>query len=235
MEKFSVDPTWSDKDSKIPKFRELYEHNDFLTAYSKHTDLRVEADPHQAIGGEWETHGILQRDFLIDQGLRAKHRLLDLGCGTGRLASKIVPYLDVGNYTGADISPKALDHARQLAFDEEWAQRLPEFVRIDAMDGTLKTLQHAAFDMIWSHSVWTHLPAEAIDALLGTLDAVMAPGARYFFTYKRGDGATRTGLKQWKYSPVYLSRLSAAHGFKFQALDKVWPASQRTGLITRAA
>jgi SAM-dependent methyltransferase len=234
MEKFTVDPSWTDKDSRVGKFRELYENHDFLTAYAAHTDLRVEADPHQAIGGEWETHGDLQRDFLVKHGLKPSDRLLDLGCGTGRLARKIVPYLDVGKYTGADISPRVLAHARQIGFSEGWAERLPEFVQIDTEDGTLRTMQCAEFDLIWSHSVWTHLPSEAIDALLGTLDAVMAPGARYLFTYKRGDGATRTGLKQWKYSESFLSDLAQPHGFQFTILPDIWPASQRTGMITRA-
>lgn len=236
MEKFAVDPTWTDKDSKIQKFRELYEHNDFLTAYAAHTDLRVDADPHQAIGGEWESHGLLQRDFLIGQGLRPEHRLLDLGCGTGRLARRIVPYLNRGNYTGADISPKALAHASQLAADEGWADRVPRFVHIDPTDGTLHSLKGCEpFDVVWSHSVWTHLPAKAIEKLVGSLDAVLAKDGRYFFTYKRGDGATRTGLKQWKYSWKFLSHLVRPYDFRFETLPTVWPASQRTGVITRAA
>lgn len=235
MSPLTVDPTWTDKDSKIEKFRRLYECDDFLTAYSKHTDLRVEADPHQAIGGEWETHGILQRDFLIEQGLKPEHRLLDLGCGTGRLARVIVPYLNEGHYTGVDISPKALAYAAQLAADEGWLNRAPEFILIDTADGTLNALRgHAPFDMIWSHSVLTHLPADSINSLVGSLDVVMAHRARYFFTYKLGKKSERTGLKQFRYSPEFLASLAASNGFSFQAHPKMWPASQRTGLITRA-
>ena len=43
---------------------QLYEERDFLTAYSAHTDLRVAADPQEAVGGMWEEIGALQVDFL---------------------------------------------------------------------------------------------------------------------------------------------------------------------------
>lgn len=229
---FKVEPTWTDKDSKIEKFRSLYEQNEFLPAYSKHTDLRVEADPHQAIGGEWETHGVLQRDFLIDQGLKPEHRFLDLGCGTGRLARKIVPYLDFGGYTGADISPLALAHAKSLSIEERWAQRTPRFFLIDTADGTLNAINgHGPFEFIWAHSVFTHLPPDAIESIVGSLDSVLA--GMFLFTYKRGESPERTGLKQWRYPFKFFEDVANDHGFNAVALDTVWPASQRTGLISR--
>ncbi len=232
MMSFKVDPDWKDKDSKVEKFRELYEKNDFLVAYSKHTDLRVQADPHQAIGGEWEAHGVLQRDFLIDHGLKPEHKMLDLGCGTGRLARKLVPYLDVGNYVGADISPLALAHAKSLSVTESWADRVPGFVQIDTADGTLNGLKsHGPFEFIWAHSVFTHLPPDAIEAIVASLHGVLA--GMFLFTYKRGDKPERTGLKQWRYPFKFFESIAKTYGFKTCALATVWPASQRTGLISR--
>ena len=84
---------FTDKWSRDPAIVELYRaHDDYLTAYAKHTDLRVQADPHQAVGGNWES--TIERDLLIEQGLRPEHTLLDFACGTGRLARQIVPYLN---------------------------------------------------------------------------------------------------------------------------------------------
>ncbi|KKK75540.1 hypothetical protein LCGC14_2872670, partial [marine sediment metagenome] len=64
-----------DKDSKKERFRSLYEKHDFLTAYSRHTDLRVEDNPHGAIGreDEWNSHAILQLNFLLEMGLKPEH------------------------------------------------------------------------------------------------------------------------------------------------------------------
>lgn len=237
MMKFSAEAieSFTDKDSKVDKFRELYEHNDFLTAYSMHTDLRVNDNPRGAIGreDEWETHGVLQRDFLIRQGLKPEHRFLDLGCGTGRLARKVVPYLQEGHYTGADISPAALRHAEKMSINEQWQDRCPYFVQIDGTPNALKIRD--PFDMIWAHSVFTHLPPEAIEALLAGLNDLMTDSGKFLFTYKSWKTPERTGLKQWRYPFAFFDETVKRHGFKATPLSMIWPASQHTGLIVRAA
>jgi SAM-dependent methyltransferase len=232
MENFTVDPAWSDKDSKVEKFRELYERNDFLTAYAAHTDLRMQADPKWAIGrgDEWESHGIMQRDFLIEQGMKPHHRLLDVGCGPGRGARRFVPYLLSAKYTGVDISQKCLEHANALADSEGWGERLPMFLR----SGDLY-LPGPPYDFIWAHSVFTHLPAAQIAKMIGNVARLLADSGKFLFTYKQWVKAERTGLKQFRYPPATFEIIAKSHGLKFEELPKIWPASQRTGMITRAA
>ena len=57
---------------------ELYANHDYLEAYCKHTDLRVQRDPQQAVGGKWNELGYLQFWFLCKHGLEPQHRLFDL-------------------------------------------------------------------------------------------------------------------------------------------------------------
>ncbi|MBC7814011.1 MAG: hypothetical protein H7175_22855, partial [Burkholderiales bacterium] len=48
-------------ESKTPKTVEtLYQSNDYLDAYSQHTDMRVAQDPHEAVGGFWDEIGLGQ-------------------------------------------------------------------------------------------------------------------------------------------------------------------------------
>jgi len=155
----------SDKDSKLKKYRKLYEENDFITAYSAHTDKRIELDgPELAIGAkrdglqDWEIHSQQQLDFLTSRGLRPYHTLLDFGCGTGRLASRAVPYLEKGNYTGIDISPKALECAAHYLKAHNMIDKMPHLV----LAGGQISAAGEKFDFIWSHSVVTHLPMEIV-------------------------------------------------------------------------
>lgn len=72
-------------------------------------------------------HGIAQvtDEFIAreEDGIRAKlpsllqphHRVLDAGCGYGRIAPLICPL--VAEYVGVDFSPKAIDTARENAPD----------------------------------------------------------------------------------------------------------------------
>jgi SAM-dependent methyltransferase len=235
MEKFSVDPAWSDKDSKVDKFRELYEHNDFLTAYAKHTDLRMQADPKWAIGrgDEWESHGLLQLEFLKSQGLMPEHRLLDVGCGPGRAARRLVPYLQPSRYVGIDISSECLTHASDLSVTEGWSNKWPIFMQNGDLD--ILTPESDRFDFIWAHSVFTHLPEEQIHVMVGNAANIMSVGGKFLFTYKRALVPQRTGLKQFSYPMKFFEVAAKRHGLVTKSLDFVWPASQRTGLIMRTA
>jgi SAM-dependent methyltransferase len=221
---------FTDKASRNPEELALYQAtDDYVKAYAAHTDLRVRRDgPAAAIGGQWEEHGPLQLAFLRKRGLTPASRLLDLGCGTGRFARVAVPWLDPGRYTGIDISPAALAHARQLGEDEGWAERSPRFIH---GTGGFAGLRHRAFDFIWAHSVFTHLPADVIQGLFAGL-AVREFG-EFAFTYKRHDQPRRSGLKQFQYPPEFFVDAAQAVGLHAEELPDVWPAGQKTMRVWR--
>lgn len=223
-----IDTTgFNDKASKDPAIVDLYERNDYLRAYAQHTDLRVRRDGRAAaIGGLWEEGGERQLRWLIEHGLQKSDRLLDLGCGTGRLARRVVPWLDFGNYTGADISRGALNSAIDLSHEEGWADRGAQWIETD---GRLRAFAGSAYDIIWAHSVATHLPRWAIQDLLEDLKQVRF--RRFMFTYKRGNRPARTGLKQFCYPTEYLLELVEEAGYRCVAEDG-WFAAERGGQPT---
>src|SRR5947209_178803 len=45
------------------------------------------------VGGEWDTIGKLQFDFIVRQGLEPRHVLLDIGCGALRGGRFFIEYL----------------------------------------------------------------------------------------------------------------------------------------------
>ena len=218
---------WTDKASKDPGERRLYEEaDDYVAAYAAHTDLRIIRDgPHLAIGGQWEEHGPLQLNFLIQYGLTNKSKLLDFGCGTGRFARHAVPYLDSGNYIGVDISPGAINHAKFLASHEGWGIKNPILLN---GDGTLSVVKHKdiVFDIIWAHSVFTHLPEDCITAILDDMKDMKFRA--FYFTYKYAECPRRSGLKQFQYPPAFFAEIAQNYGMRAEALTERWPAGQRT-------
>lgn len=219
---------FTDKASRNPDERRLYEDcPDYLTAYARHTDLRIRRDgPELAIGGQWEEHGPLQLRFLAARGLRPCDTLLDLGCGTGRLARHAVPWLDPGSYTGLEISGGALAHCRALAAREGWSARRPRLLR---GDGTLAAVRGGRFSIVWAHSVFNHLPPSLIDGLVAGLREI-AFGA-FYFTWKHAEAPRRSGLKQWQLPWPALEEIASRHGFRATQRPEKWPGGQRTGEI----
>src|SRR3954468_23923578 len=66
------------------------------------------------VGGAWEEIGRLQFDYLVSQGLRPHHRLLDVGCGAMRGGVHFAAYLDPGHYFGIDVNDRLLEAARRV-------------------------------------------------------------------------------------------------------------------------
>jgi SAM-dependent methyltransferase len=197
----------------------IYQDNDFLAAYALHTEKRIrETSYKHAIGGgeNWEEHGDVQKQFLIKQGLLPHHRFLDIGCGTGRLARKLVPYLDAGNYVGLDISAGALDVARKLANEEDWYNRSPQFILGDLPGDA------GPFDFAWAFSVFIHLPLDIAGEVIRRVGLQLrTPASELLFSYVPNEVEYRSGLKQFKHTLGNVKGLVAGAGLTFEEV-KDW-------------
>src|SRR3954453_12915254 len=75
----------------------------------KWVEAVVAAGRHREVGGgEWETIGRLQFEFLQREGLEPRHHLLDVGCGSLRGGVHFVRYLDPQHYFGIDMNESLL-------------------------------------------------------------------------------------------------------------------------------
>jgi len=203
------------KTKKDPVTVALYLEHDFIDAYALHTARRIELTGYQAAvgaGDNWDTHGDLQRDFLVAQGMRPGHRLLDIGCGTGRLARKAAAYLHPGNYHGVDIAEAAIKAAREVAASEQWAAQNPTF-HLGEIPGP-DDIGH--FDFLWSFSVFIHLPQEIMEAVMRRAAAVMHPQSRFLWAYVPEPKTWRSGVKQFRHTLADYQRAARQAGLTFE-------------------
>lgn len=144
-------------------------------------EAHARAHGDEVIGdGSFDLIGRLELSVLLAEGLQPSHKVVDLGCGTGRLALYLIPALRGGVYSGIEISKSILDRARasiEAAIPNppcrvEWIhQTTPRFLFPDA-----------SIDMIAAFSVFTHMEHE--DTYLYLKDAlrVIKPGGRFLFS-----------------------------------------------------
>ncbi len=206
----------SPKSKKDPAIIKLYQEHDFMIAYARHTDYRVRHDGYRAAiddAANWERHGKLQAKFLQARGLRPSSTLLEVGCGTGRLARKIVPYLDAGNYYGVDISAAAIAAAHDIAHEEGWETRGA------VMRTSWPSLGSRTFDFLWAYSVGIHLPIDELRVVLRNAARCMHASSQFYFSYKAQPENERTGLKQFRKTKEAYETAAASAGLKFKAVD----------------
>jgi SAM-dependent methyltransferase len=128
----------------------------------------------QAIGAEFDSFGVLERQVLIQYGLRPDHYVIDVGCGSGRLAKPLSQYLQ-GPYLGIDLVPELLDHARELVERPDWRFELAPGLTIPEKDG--------AADFVCFFSVFTHLLHEQSYSYLLEAKRVLKPSGKIIFTF----------------------------------------------------
>jgi SAM-dependent methyltransferase len=103
---------------------------------------------------------------------RERARILDFGCGCGRLLRRLVDRAPESRITGCDIDADAVAWVR-------------EALDVDAtVTGALPPLPFAddAFDLVIGYSVFTHLSEEYQDTWLAELGRVLAPGGAALLT-----------------------------------------------------
>jgi SAM-dependent methyltransferase len=136
-----------------------------------------------AIGGgsrPFDTIGRLELGVLTREGLKPTDTLVDLGCGTGRLAVQAIPTLSGGRYIGIDISQTMLDEAQKRV--EEIIPGPPCQVSWIHQTTPVFELDANSVDMVCAFSVINHMEHE--DAYLYLKEAlrVVRPGGRFVFS-----------------------------------------------------
>jgi len=158
-----------------------------------------------AVGGLWDELGKLQLDFLLAQGLRPQHYLLDVGCGSLRGGVHFIRYLEPEHYYGIDRNGERLEAGRTVELPRYGlTEKRPVLERID--DFAVEQLGRE-FDYAVAQSVFTHLPAGAIELCLRNVGKVLVPRGRFFATYneRTGDGPDRVDRPELAYDkdPIF--------------------------------
>jgi SAM-dependent methyltransferase len=139
--------------------------------------------------GEWcYTIGIFQT--LIFQNLPKRPvRMLDVGCGLGRLYLATKPYLTEGDsYLGIDVAKGFIDACRAQYRDPG-----VEFLHTDASNGYYNAdtqgdpktwpIAEGAHNLVTALSVWTHLREEDWRFYLNEVGRVLQPGGRAIISF----------------------------------------------------
>ena len=159
--------------------------------------------------GEWcYTIGIFQS--LIFQNLPERPvRMLDVGCGVGRLYLAAKPYLTANDsYLGIDVTKSVIDICRQ-----EYREKNVSFLHTEASNGYYAKetgggpvawpMADGSHNLITALSVWTHLREEDWRFYLNEVGRVLQPGGKAIISFFILDELYRPEAKRDRISDFY--------------------------------
>src|SRR5262249_2221315 len=125
-------------------------------------------------GGDFDGIGRREADFLEECGLREFDAILDLGCGSGRLAKQLGMRFPRLGYTGTDVVQALLDRAATLSPAGFRFLRHTD-LSLPAPDGSL--------DFVTAFSVFTHLRPEESYVYLRDAKRALKAGGKVVFSF----------------------------------------------------
>jgi SAM-dependent methyltransferase len=163
-------------------------------------------------GGAFCSHAL---DILRARGVPRANigRVLDFGCGWGRIYRLLLRNCDEGSLVGVDLDPSCVQHCREAmpyGFFHECRRTPP----LGFADG--------AFDVVTAYSVFSHLSEPAFLSWLKELNRILRLGGMLFFTTLK-----EAHIAVWESKTSEIAHGAALAAAEFNALG--WRERARSG------
>lgn len=160
-------------------------------------EIRVDPDERAPLGGlnPYNSHfnkigGTFIRLLIEHARLNKKRKILDLGCGTGRLANQFHKFLEGGTYEGLDNNQHFIDYCRETYTGKKF-----NFIHCDVRhdeynpDGQIDPIEFTfpyadrTFDLVCAVALFNHFETSWIFRYLSEISRVLNPNGIFFGTF----------------------------------------------------
>ena len=151
----------------VREYRQLVK---FLKTKTENEDELYE----RAVGGSYEKLGKAQADLVLKTAGAEEFAIVDVGCGSGRLAYALRTLNGV-SYFGVDVVPELLDYAQRKCARADWKFETITALKIPSDD--------ASANIVTFMSVFTHLKTDEVQTYLDEAYRVLKPGGAVIASY----------------------------------------------------
>lgn len=172
---------------------------------------------------KYDLLGALQFSLLTAAGLRAHHRLCDIGCGSLRVGKLLIPYLNEGHYFGLEPEQWLIDEGIREELGNEIIQlKKPSFSNASNFD--LSTWG-SSFDYIIAQSIFSHAGPIMIQTCIKEVAKSLEQDGLFLATFIWGQEDYT--VDEWvypgcvSYKPETISQWAETHGLRMTRTN--WP------------
>jgi len=160
-------------------------------------EIRIDPEVKRPLGGinpyspYFDTIGNSFLKLFIEHArLNKKRRVLDVGCGTGRLAKQFHKFLEHGSYEGFDVNNHFIDYCKDTykgkrfnfqKCDVRHDEYNPTGI-IDPSDFTFP-YEDRSFDLAYSVAVFNHFETKWVFRYMAEMTRVLKPNGILFCTF----------------------------------------------------
>lgn len=187
--------------------------------------------------GDFRAVGAAVLDLLIEHGcLRPDARVLDIGCGSGRVAVPLTDYLRDGCYEGFDVNAEMIDWCRQTIGARHASFGFTvidvsntHYNRAGAVTAPAARFPYddEAFDFALATSLFTHLLPAGFANYARETARVLVPGATFFATFCLINEHSSARIERGEATIDLSRRVRDADAVEYRALD---PRSPETAV-----
>ena len=177
------------------RLKRIYYFSIYVIANLKDKDSMIPPKSMIFVGlGDFEKIGLEYKNHFIELAhLQPNHRVLDVGCGIGRMAIPLTNYLSKeGEYWGFDINKMGIQWCKRRIsprFSNFHFQHIDIYNKVYNPYGKVRAqdfqfpFDHEFFDFVFLTSVFTHMLPSDMENYLSEISRVLKTGGRCLITF----------------------------------------------------
>lgn len=151
----------------------------------KWIDITTEKRDYKSFVGKSEDYDLIGKQVfkvLLDEGLYSDDYLLDIGCGSLRLAKYAIPYLETLKYTGVEPNKWLVEEAIKNEISEDIINnKQPTFL----YNGDFH-FPEMVYNFIIANSIFIHASVSQIRECIENVTKVMNKNSTFIFNFMMG-------------------------------------------------
>lgn len=145
---------------------------------------------------KYDIMGATQFNILIRNGLREKHTILDIGCGSLRAGRFLIQYLAPGHYYGIEPNEWLVETAINEEIGRDLLNIKHPFFSYNG-DFDFSGFRFNKFDFVIAHSIFSHAGTTQVKKCIKNVKGILNKKGKFFFTFCEGKENNKD--KEWTY------------------------------------